>query len=303
VTQAATYRLFDIEVEEVSLVDRAANKRRYLIVKRSDMSQTTEEQSTQDETEETPESNEDSDDESDEGAGDEGGDDQQGDEEEGDANGESEDDDGEDDDESARGGADRDEPQVVMATAEALAKLTTILEALDKGARGAALAKAKGELRAVMDALAKAAGPRKGPKRKPPSRRAPDDDEDDDDDIDKSSMAEVRAAFQRVQELLARRGKSSRGAKPRKTNKRAPTSGSAPIAAKLDQVLAQLGSLTNANKEQAQRLSRLEKHAGMPNSAPVGEQPAGEDDNDVLWSLDLNKPTDREQVDKATSFY
>src|SRR5689334_20472644 len=34
-----TARLVDMEVEEVSLVDRAANKRTFLIVKRSDMGQ------------------------------------------------------------------------------------------------------------------------------------------------------------------------------------------------------------------------------------------------------------------------
>lgn len=286
------YRLVDIEVEEISLVDRAANKHRFLVVKRSHMSDANEEQeSTEEAADSAPEADED-------GGADEDETDEQADDDDGD---------GDDDGAGGASGAAADEPEVAQAAAEALSKLTTIVEGLARGARGATLTKAKEELRAVMDSLAKAAGARKGPKRKPPARPPAEDDEDD-EGVDKSAMEEIRAAFQRVQELLARHGKRSRKPnkpnKTSKTTKREAASDDSAVATKLDAVLAQLGALSTANKDQAQRLSRLEKHSGMPNSAPVGEQRTGDDDDaNVLWSLDLNKPTEREQVDKATSFY
>lgn len=54
---------------------------------------------------------------------------------------------------------------------------------------------------------------------------------------------------------------------------------------------------------QRQRLARLEKHFGLPNSQPPGEQPTRRDDADAGWPLDLNRPLDRESVDKSVSFH
>ena len=57
-------------------------------------------------------------------------------------------------------------------------------------------------------------------------------------------------------------------------------------------------------KEQQQRLARMEKRFGLPNSAPTGERRVRADDNgEVGWPLDLNRPFDRESVDKAISFH
>ena len=56
-------------------------------------------------------------------------------------------------------------------------------------------------------------------------------------------------------------------------------------------------------QEQQQRLARLEKRFGLPNSAPSGERTPKAEDQDVGWPMDLNRPFDRESVDKATSFH
>ena len=59
----------------------------------------------------------------------------------------------------------------------------------------------------------------------------------------------------------------------------------------------------NRVKEQQQRLSTLEKGFGLPNSAATREQGGRPDAEDVGWPLDLNRPFDRESVDKAVSFH
>jgi hypothetical protein len=71
----------------------------------------------------------------------------------------------------------------------------------------------------------------------------------------------------------------------------------------LTELVGELRSLTSTVKEQQQRLARLEKRFGLPNSAPSGERPAKPEDEDVGWPMDLNRPFDRESVDKATSFH
>ena len=58
-----------------------------------------------------------------------------------------------------------------------------------------------------------------------------------------------------------------------------------------------------ALQTQQQRLARLEKRFGLPNSAPSGERRPKTDEEDIGWPLDLNRPFDRESVDKATSFH
>ena len=47
----------------------------------------------------------------------------------------------------------------------------------------------------------------------------------------------------------------------------------------------------------------IEKGFGLPNSAPTREQGGRPDAEDVGWPLDLNRPFDRENVDKAVSFH
>jgi hypothetical protein len=74
--------------------------------------------------------------------------------------------------------------------------------------------------------------------------------------------------------------------------------------AQLGELTAALRTLTDTVREQQQRLARLEKRFGLPNSAPSGERRRPtEGDEDVSWPLDLNRGLDRENVDKAVSFH
>jgi hypothetical protein len=50
-----------------------------------------------------------------------------------------------------------------------------------------------------------------------------------------------------------------------------------------------------------ERLVRVEKQHGLPNSTPRTERAPKSDD--VGWPLDLNNPMGRESVDKAVSFH
>ena len=70
----------------------------------------------------------------------------------------------------------------------------------------------------------------------------------------------------------------------------------------LENVATSLRTLTDAVKEQGQRLARVEKGTGLPNSRTHDERPPAREE-DVGWPLDLNRPLDRESVDKATSFH
>lgn len=78
---------------------------------------------------------------------------------------------------------------------------------------------------------------------------------------------------------------------------------------KLDTLLTQMEALGKGLQEQrqklGQRMAQLEKHFGLPNSSPAGERPNGSknEEDDDSWSLDLNNPLDRESVDKSISFH
>ncbi|ADO70328.1 hypothetical protein [Stigmatella aurantiaca] len=62
-------------------------------------------------------------------------------------------------------------------------------------------------------------------------------------------------------------------------------------------------ALEGSVKEQHQRLGRVEKQHGLPNSSTPAERPPKPPVEDVGWPLDLNKPLNRESVDKALSFH
>ena len=78
-------------------------------------------------------------------------------------------------------------------------------------------------------------------------------------------------------------------------------------AADVNESLAKLAdsfrALSETVKEQQQRLGRVEKQFGLPNSAASAERVSKATVEDVGWPLDLNKPKDRESVDKAISFH
>jgi len=64
-----------------------------------------------------------------------------------------------------------------------------------------------------------------------------------------------------------------------------------------------LKQVLDAVKKQQQRLARLEKQYGLPNSLPSGESRASPYDEDESWPRDLNAPVDRDSVDKSVSFH
>jgi len=275
------HRLHDIVVEEVSLVDRAANKHRFLIVKRSDPmadeetktpeAAAPEPEGTEKQSEPAPETKAD-------GAG---------------------------------YGADS---HMLEAAVEALERLTETVETLGALADGdarAKLAEIAGELRALADRVASAAGAEAAPAAESPTEVA--------DELG-AVMASVRATLEQVGSLL---GEAKRApAKPKekddadagKTEKREAAPASAapasaapaaddPLHKDLAALTQAMTKLADAVKEQQQRLSKLEKRFGLPNSAPAREQPETPEPEDVGWPLDLNRPFDRENVDKAVSFH
>jgi uncharacterized coiled-coil protein SlyX len=279
---ASTHRLLDIVVEEVSLVDRAANRHRFLIVKRSDPMEENHADKAK-----TPD---------------------------GEAVETSKQTPPKDPAEKAEGM--ESESPMLDAAVEALERLTETVETLGALADGDAREKIAAlavELRALADRLAEAAGaePAPAPDAGPPDLGV--------------AIESVRATLQRVGSLIdaskaTAKPKSPPDAiadeekptdKPRdKHDKRAPTSGDAPAPPAQDDPLRKdlagladsVKKLVEALKDQAQRLSKLEKRFGLPNSAPAREE-GNRPDEEVGWPMDLNRPFDRENVDKAVSFH
>lgn len=254
----AVHRLIEIVVEEVSLVDRAANNHRFLIVKRAEG-----------DTDHVM----------------------------ADLNDTNDDDDLDDDNPSPE---DTTGPTPVLeVAAKALAALTDAVEKLGAGSQDAeAVSKVAGELRAAADDLAKMVGAE--PTGDPPPA------------ADDGTLEAVRASLSQVHALLgaaAATAAPSPGATAPASEPTAKTAGSAGNGAKLDTLLAQMEALGKGLQEQrqklGQRMARLEKHFGLPNSAPAGERPSGakDADDDDSWAFDLNNPLDRAAVDKSVSFH
>ena len=115
-----------------------------------------------------------------------------------------------------------------------------------------------------------------------------------------SDVAAAKQALSRLAEL------ASKGV-PAKTEKRdapaAPAEPVSPVAESLAKLADSFRSLSETVKEQQQRLGRVEKQFGLPNSAAPAEHVSKASVEEVGWPLDLNKPKDRESVDKAVSFH
>jgi hypothetical protein len=284
--EPGVHRLVDMVVEEVSLVDRAANKKRYLLVKRSeDMAGENTETDTDTESDVDTEAEVDTDtDDTDDDDGD--GDD-------------AEDGAGDDGDDET----DKEKPKkpAAGATTEAV---VTALEALS----------------GVVEMLAnKAAAP---PKKKPPGRGggaggADDDEEDadsdeewDEDDEDAAPpargrkppgarktkndpLAQVAGALKRLEALVG--GKTPQA-------KRAPAA-LGELGTKLDTMTTAIGDLKKLVTGQGERIGKVEKTVGLPASRPVEGKGRRKDDDVVSWPLDINAPRDRKSVAKEVSFH
>jgi hypothetical protein len=189
---------------------------------------------------------------------------------------------------------------VALSALESLTEAVELLSTVADDESAADLPALAGELREAADAIASAAG-----------LEPTGDDEGADDGGDGEGgdagtgtvgtvIAAVRTTLADVQALLAgaSRGEGE-GAGP--TDK-AASAGSA-SAADLGAVATALKALTAAVTTQGERLSALEKRAGVPQSRPPEAPPRPPASAEVSWPLDLNRPLDRTSVDRAVSFH
>jgi hypothetical protein len=273
-------RLHDIVVEEVSLVDHAANNHRFLIVKRSDDMADHE---TKDDpvTDLNEEDDEDDEDEMTTG-------------EDPNENGE---------EQEASGDATQNAATLSLAVAalEGLTETVELLGAANQEGAASRLAELATDLRGVSEQLGTLAGTPgstgEGAKGKEPGRTATKDD------ALAGTISTVRATLQQVGTLLCGQG-AAPADKPAQPTSQPSASGE--LGEQLKTLTSELRSLTTTVKEQQQRLARLEKRVGMPNSKAAGEQPRrrGKDSHDDDgWPLDMNRSFDRDSVDKSTSFH
>jgi len=265
------HRLVDIEVQEVSLVNRAANKHRFLIVKRSnDMEDMTSQESEDNEVT--------------------------------DMGSEPDEDDAGWDDNST--GTDKVRSEALAVSVEALGRLTEAVELL--GTHGAEdsprLTDLAAELHRTADALAALVG---GSSSTMASGLA--------DDTLAAFLGSVEQALAQSKRLLEKadpprpmRAKDAASDKQTPTSSSTPstpTSPTTPVAKDLAPLVDAVRALTGSVSAQQQRLARLEKQHGLPNSRPPGERPASAHKDDTGWPLNMNKPFDRASVDKSISFH
>lgn len=248
------HRLVDMVVEEVSLVDRAANKHRFLIVKRDDAM---DDDNTTDTTTTDPSP-------------------------------------------SAAPTAKLDDGTALGAALTALESLTGLVELL--GSLGAdqadaRLAELAEELRSVAEQLL--------------ARTAQDEDIEaraKGEDAKPAEPSDFAGNVTAAKQALARLAELAKEVPAAKTDEPKPEVEPKPdstpsVTESLAKLADSFRSLSETVKEQQQRLGRVEKQFGLPNSAAPAERVSKASVEDVGWPLDLNKPKDRESVDKAISFH
>jgi len=265
-------RLLDIVVEEVSLVDRAANEHRFLIVKRD-----TPMADTQTDTDAA--------------------------EEAGDLNDQADIEEHADAPEGApTAGAD---PLLTHAVAalEGLTSTVELLGSLGADAADARLAPLAAELKATAEALLARAGgaPSEASADVETTERGEDDDARE--TFCEAHLAAAREALAQLASLSA--AKPTPAPSPEAPAPELPKAPALPqeLTASLAAMTESFRALAETVKEQQQRLARVEKQFGLPNSAPSTERVRKAEPEEVGWPMDLNHPMDRESVDKAVSFH
>jgi hypothetical protein len=119
----------------------------------------------------------------------------------------------------------------------------------------------------------------------------------------------VKAKPSTVAPAPATEPKSAAPAVPTKSEKadepakHAGTADVSELAGSVAKLADSVQALSESVKEQGQRLGRVEKQFGVPNSAALAERRPKPAPQEVGWPLDLNRPMDRESVDKAVSFH
>lgn len=266
-TSRDIHRLLDIVVEEVSLVDRAANRHRFLIVKRSDsmdeMQSSTEDQPAVLNTEAAT---------TDPSTG------------------------WDDTDDSQASEKPKPTPhsKALAVAVRALEQLTAAVETLasEDEAESTRLGDLAAELHGVateLAALANGTGMNTGSQ----------------DDALSAFLGSIEQALGQAKGLMGQRPQPNTGAtgtSQASTNTSEPAP-SAALSKQLGELTEAMRGLSTSIAQQQQRLARLEKHHGLPNSRPSGEQPVRREVEDAGWPLDLNQPFDRHSVDKSVSFH
>jgi len=260
-------RLLDIVVEEVSLVDRAANEHRFLIVKRD-----------------TPMA----DTQTDNDAADEAGDlnDAAAAEDTGAAP------------DAAPGSSADPLLTTAVAALEGLTSTVELLGSLGADAADARLAPLAAELKSTAEALLARAGVA------PAEASAEAGDEDEEDNSEPTFEAHLAAAREALSQLASLTAANPTPA-PQPPPPEAPKAPALPLelTTSLAAMTESFRALAETVKEQQQRLARVEKQFGLPNSAPSTERVRKAEPEEVGWPMDLNHPMDRESVDKAVSFH
>jgi hypothetical protein len=193
-----------------------------------------------------------------------------------------------------------------LSALEGLTEAVEILATVGEDEAGPQLGELAEELDELADRLATAAGapdPDTGEEGEDPGGFAPGTE---DGSVGKA-LAAVRETIKRVRAVVAAAERTS------KTEGTTPPgdgggSGAAPAAvakgeaAELREEVKKLRELLGGQQE---RIVALEKGVGLPNSTSADERPgAGHgDEEDESWPMDMNKPRDRTSVDKATSFH
>jgi hypothetical protein len=108
-----------------------------------------------------------------------------------------------------------------------------------------------------------------------------------------SSLEDVRSLLGKVRELLGEASKSQ-DTPESEEEPPAPASDEAAerVSSQLSQISEELKTLTGAVRDQGQRLGRLEKGVGLPNSRSAPERPAAraDEEDEESWPLDMNRP-------------
>lgn len=247
-------RLHDLEVTRVDMVDRGANKKRYLVTKGSDESMDDNTGASDDQT---------TDDGNGSGGTGEGG---------------------------GVEGSGGDTLDVAVQALDGLTDAVEELSSLDGDALRERATEVAGDLRAAAELLLDHTGGGNG-----------DDDgssggSDSGDDL----FAGIRSTLDRVTALLADRdtsgddGGSDGDGKGSDADDSGGGGDSDPdLATQLGAFADKLDSIAGAVKKQGDRLARLEKRHGVPQSKPAGERTStkkSDDEDGESWPFDLNAP-------------
>lgn len=317
------HRLRDIVVEEVSLVDRAANKRRFLVVKRSgDMADESNADSDVEKAKRKPAAASEVEDE--EKRKKPGADEEDDDAEKAAMPSDDEEDDDEKTEKAKTPPADEEtedgektpkrKQALAMPAAVKDALLRSLTEALE---RLMAIANRVKEATAPEDAEAEAAlpddvaseiaaiaellanvGKRKAAKA----------------DVAKAGARMAKDRLDRFQKAMALLADILKELTDSKGAPAAPSAGAAEAGVKkrdtaappaipgLDELVTGIGELTRVVKRQEEELARIRQARGVSNAIPV-ESARRAEPQEVSWPLDMNRPISRDKVKKEVSFF